>query len=247
MTSTCGSLILFAAALKGVSVGGRIDRLVISSDSALTVCSSFLFLIHGMAPARERSPARNGTDPKRLKTTHVSPSDSPSPPAAAVATPSLININTNTDLASQFAYEIFNHNYIAKLHTDYLDSNPFKHSVVEKLFQDELLVKVKDECLRLNFTQKETDIFKVCLFTLKIDLTHCAFDTDQTDRRSGLTELSPRLSDIAVNPSSDATRCLVFASIPPVSKGCNTLRTFVWTKARYGRQFLYSRLSSPKP
>ena len=154
-------------------VGGRIDRLVISSDSALTVFSSFLFLIHGMAPARERSPARNSTDPKRLKTTHVSPSDSPSPPSAAV---SLININTNTGLASQFAYEIFNHNYIAKLHTDYLDSNPFKHAVVEKLFQDELLVKVKDECLRLNFTQKETDIFKVCLFTLKMDLTHGAFD-----------------------------------------------------------------------
>ena len=50
-----------------------------------------------------------------------------------------ININTNTGLASQFAYDIFNHNYIAKLHTDYLDSNPFKHAVVEKLFQDELL------------------------------------------------------------------------------------------------------------
>ena len=80
-----------------------------------------------------------------------------------------ININTNTGLASQFAYDIFNHNYIAKLHTDYLDSNPFKHAVVEKLFQDELLVKVKDECLRrLNFTQKETNIFKVCLFILKM-------------------------------------------------------------------------------
>lgn len=155
--------------------GGRIDHLVISSDSALTVSSSFLFLIHGMAPARERSPARNVTDPKRLKTTHVSPSDSPSPPAAAAA-PSLINIDTNNDLTSQFAYEIFNHNLIAKSHTDYLDSNPFKHVVVDKLFQDELLVKVKDECLRLNFTQKETDIFKVCLITSKIDLlTYGAF------------------------------------------------------------------------
>lgn len=109
-----------------------------------------------MAPARERSPARDGTDPKRLKTTHVSPSDTPSPPAAA---PSLINLNT--DLSSQFTYEIFNHNYIAKLHSDYLNSTPFKHVVVETLFQDELLLSVKDECLRLNFTQKETDIFKV--------------------------------------------------------------------------------------
>ena len=118
-----------------------------------------------MAPARERSPPQNGTDPKRLKTTHVSPSDTPNPPSVSTAP---FNLNTGGQIASSshFAYEIFNHNYIAKLHTDYLDSNPFKHAVVEKLFQDELLVKVKDECLRLNFTLKETDIFKVCLFFL---------------------------------------------------------------------------------
>ena len=120
-----------------------------------------------MEPARERSPPHNGTDPKRLKTTHVSPSETPSPPtasssAATAISPSSIDINTS--LASQFADEVFNHNYIAKLHTDYLVSNPFKHNVVEKLFQDELLLKVKDECLRLNFTQNETDIFKVCFF-----------------------------------------------------------------------------------
>jgi hypothetical protein len=134
-----------------------------------------------MAPARERSPARNVTDPKRLKTTHGSSSDTPSSPAAIATSTaiahSLINIDTNTGLASQFADEIFNHNYIAKLHTNYLDSNPFKHAVVEKLFQDELLVKVKDECLKLNFTQKETDIFKVCSFHFeKLNLTHGAFD-----------------------------------------------------------------------
>ena len=119
-----------------------------------------------MAPARERSTPGSGTDPKRLKTTHVSLSDTPSPPA--VSTAIAPSFNTNTDLASQFANEIFNHNYIAKLRTDYLDSDPFKHAVVEKLFQDELLVKVKDECLRLNFTEKETDICKVCLFTFEI-------------------------------------------------------------------------------
>ena len=119
-----------------------------------------------MASARERSPAGTGTDPKRLKTAHGSPSDTPSSPTAAATAiaPSLIDINTDSGLVSQFVNEIFNHNYIAKLHTDYLDSNPFKHAVVEKLFQHELLVKVKDECLRLNFTQKETDIFKVCFF-----------------------------------------------------------------------------------
>ena len=125
-----------------------------------------------MAPARERSPPRNGTDPKRLKTAHVSSSETPSPPVESIAgaaaiSPSLINNNDN-GVASQFADEIFNHNYIAKLHTDYLDSNPFKHVVVEKLFQDELLLKVKDDCLKLNFTQKETDIFKVRFFFLSL-------------------------------------------------------------------------------
>ena len=141
---------------------------VTNQDTAITgyiYYFSCVYFSTFMAPARERSPARNGTDPKRLKTTHVSPSDVPSPPATAA--PSLIsNINTNTDLASQFAPEIFNHNYIAKLHTEYLDSNPFKHAVIEKLFEDDLLLKVKDECLRLNFTEKETDIFKVCSFLL---------------------------------------------------------------------------------
>ena len=37
---------------------------------------------------------------------------------------------------SDVAPEIFNHNYIAKLHTDYRDSNSFKHVVVEELFEE---------------------------------------------------------------------------------------------------------------
>ena len=104
-----------------------------------------------MAPTRERSPARDDKNSKRLKTTHSSPS--------AVDAP-LVNV----DPTSHFTYEVFNHTHIANLHTDYLASTPFKHAVVEKLFQDELLGKVKDECLRLNFTQKDTDIYKVCPF-----------------------------------------------------------------------------------
>jgi len=196
-----------------------------------------------MAPTRERSPARDATDPKRLKTTHVSPSDTPSPPAAVDA-PSLIN--SNTDSTSQFAYEVFNHNYIAKLHTDYLASTPFKHTVVEKLFQDELLCRVKDECLKLNFTQKETDIFKVCLFfSTHSKMVHHVLPIDQADRRSCLTELFVQLPDLTVDPPPDATGRVVLASVPPVSSGCNRLWTSVWTKARYGRQFLYSGLPPP--
>ncbi|KAH9049740.1 nuclear protein [Lactarius hengduanensis] len=41
-------------------------------------------------------------------------------------------------------------------------TEPFKHALVQKLFQDDLLQQVKDECLsELHFTEKETDIYKV--------------------------------------------------------------------------------------
>jgi hypothetical protein len=67
------------------------------------------------------------------------------------------------DYVSQFASELFDHNTIAKLRSGYLTNEPFKFAVVEKLFQDDLLKNVKDECLsELSFSQKETDIYKVC-------------------------------------------------------------------------------------
>jgi hypothetical protein len=51
----------------------------------------------------------------------------------------------------------------------YASSEPFKHALVEKLFRDDFLQKVKDECLsELHFTEKETDIYKV-LYALHID------------------------------------------------------------------------------
>jgi len=73
------------------------------------------------------------------------------------------------DYTSQFASELFNHNTIAKLRSAYLVNEPFKFAVVEKLFQDDLLKKVKDECLsELSFSQKETDIYKVRLAFLSL-------------------------------------------------------------------------------
>ncbi|KAG5729228.1 PKHD-type hydroxylase ofd1, partial [Termitomyces sp. T112] len=66
------------------------------------------------------------------------------------------------DPADHFANDLFDHNTTAKLHATYRANEPFKYAVVEKLFQDELLKKVKDECLsELSFTEKETDIYKV--------------------------------------------------------------------------------------
>lgn len=49
-----------------------------------------------------------------------------------------------------------------KLHSTYVSNTPYKYAVVEKLFQDDLLTQVKNECVnQLSFTEKETDIYKV--------------------------------------------------------------------------------------
>ena len=49
-----------------------------------------------------------------------------------------------------------------RLRREYAESEPFKYATVETLFQDDLLRKVKDECLtHLSFTEKETDIYRV--------------------------------------------------------------------------------------
>ena len=48
------------------------------------------------------------------------------------------------------------------LKKNYHLSKPYKHAVIEKLVQEELLLSVKDECIKeLCFTEKETDIYKV--------------------------------------------------------------------------------------
>ncbi|PPR04655.1 hypothetical protein CVT24_011873 [Panaeolus cyanescens] len=69
---------------------------------------------------------------------------------------------SSQDPTHLFANDLFDHNNIARLNSDYHASQPFNYAVVEKLFQDDLLRNVKDECLSdLNFTEKETDIYKV--------------------------------------------------------------------------------------
>jgi len=66
------------------------------------------------------------------------------------------------DQAAHFAPGLLNHTVTSNLHQAYISSEPFKYAIVEKLVQDDLLKNVKDECLReLNFTEKETDIYKV--------------------------------------------------------------------------------------
>ncbi|PBL03010.1 hypothetical protein ARMGADRAFT_281173 [Armillaria gallica] len=98
--------------------------------------------------ARPRSPSADQSDTvsllKRLKTQHPNNGTAAEDPVAA------------------FATDVFDHGNISRLHNSYLESTPFHYAMVEKLFQDDLLKNVKDECLsELSFTEKETDIYKV--------------------------------------------------------------------------------------
>ncbi|KAL4076247.1 nuclear protein, partial [Scleroderma citrinum] len=99
-----------------------------------------------MAKVQARSPSpesANDCRQKRLKTSH-SPSVS------------------STNYAPHFYPGLLEECSMQSLQTSYANSKPFKFGVIEKLFQDDLLRGVKDECLReLSFTEKETDIYKV--------------------------------------------------------------------------------------
>ena len=71
--------------------------------------------------------------------------------------------SAHKDHVSLFAPNLFDPSNIYRLNSDYHASEPYKYALVEKLFQDDLLKKVVDECLReLHFTERETDIYKVC-------------------------------------------------------------------------------------
>ncbi|KIK67585.1 hypothetical protein GYMLUDRAFT_36324 [Collybiopsis luxurians FD-317 M1] len=92
--------------------------------------------------SRPSSPEPSTSSIKRIKTSHPT--------------------TTVPDPTSTFASDVLDPANAAKLHKSYLGSEPFHYAVVGKLFQDELLQKVKDECLEeLSFTEKETDIYKV--------------------------------------------------------------------------------------
>ncbi|KAJ7682321.1 nuclear protein, partial [Mycena polygramma] len=110
-----------------------------------------------MARTHRRDSAASQNDSsglvKKLKSSHVS--------AAAGACPKG-SADGPADPKPHFADDLMDHTNIAQLHSVYDSNEPFKYAIVEKLFQDELLQKVKDECLsELNFTEKETDIYKV--------------------------------------------------------------------------------------
>lgn len=124
-----------------------------------------------MARTRERSPEPDVSaippHSKKLKTSHSSPvvSRVDTVPAHYPTPPSEGNVDSrilSENVVPHFANDLFDHNNITRLNSSYVESTPFKYAVVEKLFQDDLLKAVKDECLsELSFTEKETDIYKV--------------------------------------------------------------------------------------
>ena len=121
-----------------------------------------------MARTRERSPepdvAAAPPHTKKLKTSHSSPVISrsetvpahyPTPPSEGSADPRILS----ETVLPHFANDLFDHNNTIRLNSSYVESTPFKYAVVEKLFQDDLLKAVKDECLsELSFTEKERGI-----------------------------------------------------------------------------------------
>ncbi|KAJ7129259.1 Oxoglutarate and iron-dependent oxygenase degradation C-term-domain-containing protein [Mycena epipterygia] len=116
-----------------------------------------------MARTHRRSSSPDSIDSssliKKLKSSHVS---------AALAGANGANGHATNgaapDPTPQFADGVLDHTSVAQLHSGYVSNEPFKYAIVEKLFQDDLLQKVKDECLsELSFTEKETDIYKARL------------------------------------------------------------------------------------
>jgi hypothetical protein len=108
-----------------------------------------------MAKTHSRSPSpepKTGAQ-KRLKIGHTT-STADAYPVPGPAAPQ--------DVISCFAPDLFHADNVGRLAASYSTSEPFKHALIEKLFRDDLLHQVKDECLsELHFTEKETDIYKV--------------------------------------------------------------------------------------
>ena len=114
-----------------------------------------------MPRTRSRSPSPGAHESaKRRKTSHDSP--------------------VSTDVASNFADGLFDPDNISRLQNSYRNNKPFNHAIVDRLFQNDLLEKVKDECLsELNFTTKETDIYKVDRSAIFTDLSNPVLPSDQ--------------------------------------------------------------------
>ena len=116
--------------------------------------------------SRSPSPEPKTAGLKRPKIGHhpssstTSPAGTPTPTGDRASGPP--GPATTEDAIACFAPDLLDADNVDRLATSYVSSEPFKHALVDKLFRDDFLQKVKDECLsELHFTEKETDIYKV--------------------------------------------------------------------------------------
>lgn len=67
-----------------------------------------------------------------------------------------------SDPTPYFAAGLLSEGNVKVLAEQYKTAQPWKHVVIDKIFTESLLTRVKDEILEhLSFTEKETDIYKV--------------------------------------------------------------------------------------
>lgn len=116
--------------------------------------------------SRSPSPEPKSAGQKRPKIEHESSATSSIAVAPSAGAPEPEPASPE-DVIACFAPDLLDADNVDSLTTSYAEGEPFKHALVGKLFRDEFLQKVKDECLsELHFTEKETDIYKVRLFFL---------------------------------------------------------------------------------
>ncbi|KAF8484723.1 Oxoglutarate and iron-dependent oxygenase degradation C-term-domain-containing protein [Russula ochroleuca] len=117
--------------------------------------------------SRSPSPEPKAAAQKKPKIGHESSATSVT---AAVAAPPSVSAGASApepaaspeDVIACFTPDLLDADNVDRLAESYASGEPFKHALVGKLFRDEFLQKVKDECLsELHFTEKETDIYKV--------------------------------------------------------------------------------------
>lgn len=131
--------------------------------------------------------------------------------------------------ASCFAEGVLDDATVERLNRDYRQSNPFLHAVVDQLFQDDLLTNVKDECIgELSFTEKQTDIYRVCRRYCFTERVICSQLAGAPNRRSGVAILSCCGPDRLAPKFIKAQRCPILARISVVHQEGHRMRSLVW-------------------
>ncbi|TIB38636.1 hypothetical protein E3P86_01525 [Wallemia ichthyophaga] len=65
------------------------------------------------------------------------------------------------DVSEYFSDGLFAPSSAQDYRAAYKQSSPYKHAVIPKLFEENLLLKAREELLKLSFKEKETDIYKI--------------------------------------------------------------------------------------